>query len=154
MRGFLQVVSLFFLPVAVLIWHDLYTKTGAYLQSYGAESSRYVALGIYLVTAFLCLHLPLRLWRRFDAMSLRLFCLTTSLVTFWVAVRLATSGRLGEAPLMKTALVFLIPVGMYALLSHFLLRWAKVELAGAAGAGAAEPVETSDIPTTDKHGNS
>ena len=155
MKGFLQVLSLFGLPVAIVIWYDLYTKTGGYLQTFGSEASRYVALGIYLVTAFLCLHTPLRLWRRFDAMSLRVFCLTVSLVIFWVSVRLSSSGRLGEAPLMKSLLVFLIPVVMYALLTHFLFKWSRHEFAGAPAQEVEEGAEQAGNPEqTDEHGNS
>jgi len=156
MKGFLQVVSLFGLPLAVVIWYDLYSNSGAYMQTYGSEASRYVALGIYLVTAFLCLHLPLRLWRRFDAMSLRVFCLTGALVTFWVAVRLATSGRLGDVAAMKSLLVFLIPVAIYPLLSHFLFKWSRAEFDGAVDAdpavsGAETPTPTRD--DEDEHGD-
>ncbi|MGI9240783.1 MAG: hypothetical protein ACR2RV_08275 [Verrucomicrobiales bacterium] len=155
MKGFLQVLSLFGLPVAIVIWSDLDTKTGGYVQSFGSEASRYVALGIYLVTAFLCLHTPLRLWRRFDAMSLRLFCLTVSLVMFWVSVRLSTSGRLGDAPLIKSLLVFLIPVGMYALLTHFLFKWSRHEFSGAPGQKIEEGDALAGNPEkTDEHGNS
>ena len=145
MKGFLQVVSLFGLPVAIVIWYDLYTNSGAYLQTYGSKASRYVAIGIYLVTAFLCLHTPLRLWRRFDAMSLRIFCLTGALVTFWVSVRLATSGRVGEAALMKTAFVFLIPIATYVALNHFLFKWSRAEFVDAAGgAGNQSPPDERD----------
>ena len=156
MKVFLQVVSLFGLPIAVVIWYDLYSNSGAYLQTYGSEASRYVAIGIYLVTAFLCLHTPLRLWRRFDPMSLRVFCLTGALVTFWVAVRLATSGKVGEAPLMKTALVFLIPVAMYALLNYFLFKWSRSEFADSTDPDSAGLEAGSETPTNtkDQHGDS
>jgi len=151
-KGFLQVVSLFCLPVAIVIWQELYTGSAGYLQTFGSEASRYVALGISVVTALLCLHTPLRLWRRFDAMSLRLLCLTVALVTFWVAVRLATSGRLSNAPLTNSLFVFLIPIAMYALLRHFLFRWARAEFADAAGEEGRTPED--NFHQKDEHGNS
>ena len=95
MKRFFQVVSLFCLPVAVVIWHELYTESGTYLQSFGSEASRFVASGSPGDGIF-CLHRRYGCGGRFDAMSLRLFCLTASLVTFWVAVRLAASGRVGK----------------------------------------------------------
>ena len=150
MRGFLQVVSLFGLPLAVLIWYDLYHNSGAYMQTYGSKASRMVAIGIYLTTAFLCLHLPLRLWRRFDAMSLRLFCVTVSLAIFWVIARLATHGWLGDTPLLKTAVVFLIPVLSYPLLSHFLFKWSRAEFTDDKAEGEQPQTEPSD----EQHGNS
>lgn len=144
MKSFLQVVSLFGLPLAVVIWYDLIAKTGGYLQTYGSEASRYLALSIYVVMAFLCMHTPLRMWRRFDAVSLRFFCLTGALASFWLVMRLAASDRmgLGDLGVMKSPLVFLIPVVMYPLLSHYLFKWSRAEFVDP------KPLEpAAEIPT-------
>ena len=150
MKGFLQVVSLFGLPLAVVIWYDLYANTEAYQFSFNLRASRPMAIGIHLITAFLCLHTPLRLWRRFDAMSLRLFCLTFALATFWVAVRLVSSGRVDQAPLLKSVAVFLVPVIVYSLLSIFLFKWSRGEFETAGDGADIQNLETSD----DDDGNS
>jgi len=129
-KGFLQVVSLFGVPLAIVIWYDLFTNTPAYQFTFNFSASRPVAIGIHLVTAFLCLHLPLRLWRRFDAFSLRLFCLSGSLVLFWVVVRLVSSGRLENVPVMHTIIIFLVPIITYPILRYFLFKLASPEFEG------------------------
>jgi hypothetical protein len=149
MKTFLQVVSLFGLPLAAVIWYDLYANTEAYQFSFNLRASRPVAIGIHLVTAFLCLHTPLRLWRRFDAMGLRLFCLTLSLAAFWVAVRLASSGRVDHAPLLKSVAVFLIPLINYPLVSLFLFKWSRGEFVT-----AANPDSSKQTNDDDDHGDS
>ncbi|MFT4547996.1 MAG: hypothetical protein ACI8XO_003185 [Verrucomicrobiales bacterium] len=127
MKGFLQVLSLFGIPLAIVIWYDLINNTEGYQLIYTFKASRPLAIGIHLVTAFLCLHTPLRLWRNFNPMTLRLFCLTVSLAIFWIAVRLASSGRVEQAPILKSMAVFLIPIILYAALSHFLFKWSRDE---------------------------
>ena len=148
MKGFLQVVSLFCVPLALVIWYDLFKNTAAYQFTFDFRASRPIAIGIHLLTAFLCLHTPLRLWRRFDELSLKLFCLTIALVMFWVVVRLATSGRLDEAPIFKTVAIFVVPIFVYPLLSYFLLRWSRSELEVVRSRSSTGDIETEN------HGNS
>ena len=127
MKGFLQVASLFGIPLAIVIWYELLTNSQGDQFIYNFKASRPIAIGIYIITAFLCLHTPLHLWRRFDLLNLRKFCLTAALASFWVAVRLSTSGRIDQAVLLKSALVFFIPLIVYFALSAILFRLCRNE---------------------------
>ena len=139
MKGFIQVASLFGIPLAIVIWYDLIANSQGYQVIYNFKASRPLAIGIHMVTALLCLHTPLHLWRRFDALNLRKFCLTAALATFWVAVRLSSSGRADHAVLLKSALVFCIPIAVYFALSSVLFRLCRNEFDQAVSADPDPP---------------
>ena len=155
MRGFLQVVSLFGIPLALVIWYDLIRNTEAYMYRFDFAASAWVAAGIHVVTAFLCLHTPLWLWRSFDAMTLRRFCLTAALASFWIAARLVSSGRAMTIPILDSAAIFLIPVVVYFILSYFLFKWCRQELDGGGAGGEAGGTSRSSKtnPETDTDSN-
>lgn len=131
MRGFLQVVSLFGIPLAVVIYYDFFKHTDAYMYRFDFEASSWIAIGMHVITALLCLHTPLWLWRRFDAMTLRRFCLTAAMASFWILARLVSSGRAMTIPVIDSAAIFLFPVVVYFVLSYFLFKWCRSEFEGA-----------------------
>ena len=134
MKGFIRVASLFGIPLAIVIWYDLMTNSQAYQGIYSFKASLPLIVGIHIITALLCLHTPLHLWRRFDALNLRKFCLTVALATFWVAVRLSLEGEADHAVLLKSALVFFLPLITYFILSKLLFSLSRSEFDDVEGA--------------------
>ena len=115
------------IPLAIVIWYDLFKNTEAHLYTFQFKASRPIAIGIHIVTALLCFHTPIWLWRRFDAMTLRRFCLTGALASFWILARLVSSGRAERVPILDSVAIFLVPVVVYFVLSFFLFKWCRDE---------------------------
>ena len=151
MRAFLQVVSLFGIPLALIIWYDFFKNTPAYMFHYfDIELSAWIAIGMHLITALLCLHLPLWLWRRFDASTLHRFCLTGAMASFWVVARLISSERI---PRNNSLLMVLIPVVVYFVLSFFLFKLCRPEFDSAEPELASQPDADTGTDTESKNGN-
>ena len=137
--------------MALVIWYDFFKNTDAYkFRFFDVEFSAWIAIGMHLITAFLCLHLPLWMWRRFDASTLHRFCLTGAMASFWVVARLISSGRV---PKIHSLLMVLVPVVVYFLLSFFLFKLCRPEFDGAEAELASQPDADTGNDTEPKNGN-